>query len=216
MSVAMTTEKTNALKSNVLKMQYINWQQLQFIQHENFKEWDNNGERKLLESLIRFQFVDPFKVWDCDGVIYCLDGKHRYNDLLKAKESNFDVPDLLPAVFINCRDKKEAAELVLAYSSSYARISQQGFYDFVKLHDINYPDLNEFVSIPNLDVGSMKDWFLPEVSESELIGLAKHNPLTMKITFKTKGQYETAEPLIKALLQQHCPDAFYSVGGGEL
>jgi hypothetical protein len=36
---------------------------------------------QLLESILKYQFIDPFKVWHHEGVNYCLDGRHRFLDL---------------------------------------------------------------------------------------------------------------------------------------
>ena len=71
------------IKSIVIKTAKIKWRNLEFIQDENFKEWINDGDKKLIESILKFQFCDPFKVWKKGKKIYCLDGKHRFLDLLK-------------------------------------------------------------------------------------------------------------------------------------
>jgi|GEM_PF-1963561 len=204
------------INSRIIKTELIKWRELQFIQHEEFKEWLEAGDKKLLQSLVRYQFVDPFKVWENEGVLYCLDGKHRFTDLQKVIESGVSVPDLLPATFIDCTDMKEAAELVLVYSSAYARITQQGLFEHIKQFDLSFDDIKETMSLSSLDLNTMKDWFLPEPNEEDLIGLLKNNPLTIKITFKDKAQFDTAENLIKQVLDDHCPGAYYSVSGGEL
>lgn len=137
--------------SRVLKTELIDWQELQFIQQDNFKEWINNGSEKLIESILKYQFIDPFKVWHHKGVNYCLDGKHRFLDLQKVIQSGRVVPDQLPATFINCKNIKEAAELVLVYSSAYAKITQEGLLDFVNKFDLDFPDLQELLNIPEFD-----------------------------------------------------------------
>ena len=138
--------------SRIVKTELINWRELQFIQQDNFKEWINNGDKKLLESLLKYQFADPFKVWQHDGTLYCLDGRHRFLDLeFVSKMAGYDVPEKLPATFINCENKKEAAELVLVYSSAYAKITQQGLYDFVQNFDLDFPDLQSLMNIPDFD-----------------------------------------------------------------
>ncbi|WP_445453106.1 hypothetical protein [Flavobacterium sp. 25HG05S-40] len=142
---------SQTIASRVLKTEPINWRKLQFIQQDNFKEWINNGDAKLLESLMKYNFVDPFKVWENDGVLYCLDGRHRYLDLVKVAEAEFDVPELLPATFIDCENMQEAAELVLVYSSAYAKITQQGLLEFVQTFDLNFPDLKDILNIPEFD-----------------------------------------------------------------
>jgi hypothetical protein len=46
---------------------------------------------------------------------------------------------------------KEAAELVLVYSSNYAKITQQGLLDFVQNFDLDFPDLKNMMNIPEFD-----------------------------------------------------------------
>ncbi|QYS85421.1 hypothetical protein JJC03_09235 [Flavobacterium oreochromis] len=137
--------------NKVIATRLIQWKELQFIQQPNFKEWIGSSDKKLQESLLKYQFADPFKVWEENGTIYCLDGKHRYLDLVKLSESGLDVPELLPATFIDCASKKEAAELVLIYSSSYAKITEQGLLEFVQNFELDFPDLAEMINIPDFD-----------------------------------------------------------------
>jgi DNA modification methylase len=139
------------ITSRILKTVPIKWEELQFVQQENFKEWNNNGDKKLLDSILKYQFVDPFKVWESEGKLYCLDGRHRFLDLKKVQESGYDVPDLLPATFIDCSSMKEAAELVLVYSSAYAKITQQGLLDFVQNFDLDFPEMQSMLNIPEFD-----------------------------------------------------------------
>lgn len=139
------------ISSRIIKTELINWHELQFIQQENFKEWVNNGAEKLVESILKYQFIDPFKVWQHNGINYCLDGRHRFLDLQKVIESGKEVPMQLPATFINCENMKEAAELVLVYSSAYAKITQQGLLDFVNNFDLDFPDLQALMNIPEFD-----------------------------------------------------------------
>jgi DNA modification methylase len=139
------------ITSRVLKTVPIKWEELQFVQQENFKEWNNNGDKKLLDSILKYQFVDPFKVWESEGKLYCLDGRHRFLDLQKAKESGVDVPVMLPATFIDCSNIKDAAELVLVYSSAYAKITQQGLLDFVQNFDLDFPEMQSMLNIPEFD-----------------------------------------------------------------
>lgn len=139
------------IASRIIKTEPINWRELQFIQQENFKEWINDGNLKLIDSILKYQFIDAFKVWEFEGKLFCLDGRHRFLDLKSVSESGYNVPDLLPATFIDCKDMKEAAELVLVYSSAYAKITQQGLFDFVQRFDLDFPDLQNIMNIPEFD-----------------------------------------------------------------
>lgn len=142
---------TQTISSRIIKTELIKWRELQFIQQENFKEWLNNGDKKLIESLLKYQFADPFKVWEHEGVLYCLDGRHRFLDLEMVSQSGYTVPDLLPATFIDCENMKEAAELVLVYSSAYAKITQQGLLDFVQNFNLDFPDMQSLLNLPEFD-----------------------------------------------------------------
>lgn len=168
------------INSRIIKLEPINWKELQFIQQEDFKEWLPNGDKKLIESLLKYQFADPFKVWHHNGINYCLDGRHRFLDLKSVAESGHEVPDMLPATFIDCKDMKEAAELVLVYSSAYAKITQQGLLDFVKKFDLDFPDMSSLINIPEFDDIA----FIGKLNESEgLMPGDKITPSSLKDSF---------------------------------
>lgn len=46
---------------------------------------------------------------------------------------------------------KEAAELVLVFSSTYAKITQQGLFDFVNNFDLDFPELQSLMNISDFD-----------------------------------------------------------------
>ena len=160
--------KANEIKSRIIKTIPIKWKDLEFIQQENFKEWINDGDTKLIESILKYQFVDPFKVWENEGKLFCLDGKHRYLDLLHVIELGHIVPEELPATFVHCENVKEAAELVLVYSSAYARITQQGLFDFVSNFDLDLSSMKEVINIQDFSMERFEQKFdLFDVNNAE-------------------------------------------------
>lgn len=170
----------SVIESRIINTEPVNWRELQFIQQEDFKEWLPNGDKKLIESLLKYQFADPFKVWHHNGINYCLDGRHRFLDLKMVSESGYTVPEMLPATFINCKDMKEAAELVLVYSSAYAKITQQGLLDFVKNFDLDFPDMTNLLNLPEFDEVD----FIGKLNESEgLLPGDKITPSSLKDSF---------------------------------
>ena len=170
----------SVINSRIIKLEPIKWKELQFIQQEDFKEWLPNGDKKLIESLLKYQFADPFKVWHHNGINYCLDGRHRFLDLMSVAESGHEVPDMLPATFIDCKDMKEAAELVLVYSSAYAKITQQGLLDFVKNFELDFPDIASLINIPEFDDIA----FIGKLNESDgLLPGDKITPSPLKDSF---------------------------------
>jgi DNA modification methylase len=170
----MSDMSNHNVESKVLKTELIEWRKLKFIQDDNFKEWIGSGDERLMRSILKYQFIDPFKVWEHNGDIYCLDGKHRTIKLEKVNESGVKVPDLLPATFIDCTDIKQAAELVLVYSSAYARITNDGLVDFISKFDLDFPDLTDFDMIEfegkfGNNTGETKDVIAKSLQEQFII-----------------------------------------------
>jgi len=58
---------TTTINSRIIKTELIKWRDLEFIQQDDFKEWINDGDTKLIESILKYQFIDAFKVWEHDG-----------------------------------------------------------------------------------------------------------------------------------------------------
>lgn len=166
--------------SKVIKTEQITWSELKFVQDDNFKEWVGNGDKKLMESILKYQFIDPFKVYEENGVLYCLDGKHRFLDLKKALENGIDIPEKLPATFIDCANMKEAAELVLVYSSHYATITQQGLLDFVSKFDLNFPEMTNLLNIAEFDDITFQGLLN---KENDLLGGEAITPSSLKDSF---------------------------------
>lgn len=160
--------ETTSIASRIIKTESVKWKELEFIQDDNFKEWIDGADKKLIESILKYQFVDPFKVWEDDGKIYCLDGKHRYLDLMKIEESGVKVPEELPATFMQCDSLEDAAELVLIYSSQYAKITQQGLFDFVSKFEFDTIELKDAINIPEFSMQRYEQTFdLYETDEGE-------------------------------------------------
>lgn len=159
------------LKSRVIETKLFEWKTFDFIQHDEFKELPNSAREKLKRSILENEFSDPFKVWYdiVSGKTYCLDGKHRTLILEELEKDGHQVPEMLPATFIRCFDKREAAKLVLTYSSIYAKITEQGLFDFLKQYDFSYEDVKMTVDIPELDMLDFESLYAPKNLIGEII-----------------------------------------------
>lgn len=162
------------LTSRILKTELVEWRKLKFIQQDDFKELDLTAQGRLKTSILSNNFTQPFYVWQDPQTddIYCLDGKHRtiILEILIAEGAN--VPDLLPATFIHCESKQEAASLVLIYSSIYAKVTQQGLFDFIQMYDLEYDSIKNQMDIPELSMDRFEqkfDFFNVDENEEEEI-----------------------------------------------
>lgn len=192
------------IKSRVIKTELIKWRDLEFIQDDDFKEWINDGDKKLQESIVKYQFIDPFKVWESKGKLFCLDGKHRWKDLHKVAENGIEVPDLLPATFIECTDIKEAAEMVLVYSSAYARITYEGLFNFGNKFDLNLSEYSNVFNLPDINLlkfgGDLNNDFSDHNQEFDIEEFKDDIILKLKYT---KDSYIDVKAKIEQLMQQH-------------
>lgn len=154
-------DTTATLSSRVLKTENVNWRDFKFIQQEGFKDLEPDAAHRLKASILANNFTQPFYVWEDpeNGTIFCLDGKHRTLMLEQLLKEGYYVPYLLPATFIHCENKKEAAKLVTIYSSIYARVSQQGLFDFMKEYELDFSELREQMDLPEFSIDRFEQKF---------------------------------------------------------
>lgn len=176
-----TLKEKNSISSRVLKTELINWRELNFIQNDDFKELPEEAKHKLKASIVSNNFMQPFYVWqDESNKLWCLDGKHRTILLEELLKEEVRVPYELPATFIECESKKDAAKLVLLFSSQYAKVTQEGMAGFLTLHDLDYSELKEIIDLPEFSELRFEQKFMAideetiedeiqEVNEQELI-----------------------------------------------
>lgn len=131
----------------------VDWQRMEFLQTPEFKSITPESKEKLKHSLLNNDVIDLFKVWqDRKGKIWCLDGFHRALALKELIKDGHDIPEMLRAQFIKCKDKREAAKLVLIYSSQYAVITNEGLNQFIYDFNIDAKSFEIEFDIPNLNI----------------------------------------------------------------
>ncbi|MEJ7610655.1 MAG: ParB N-terminal domain-containing protein [Ferruginibacter sp.] len=155
------TPQSTTLSSRILKTESVQWRNFEFIQQETFKDLAPGAKEKLRQSIIQNEFAQPFFVWEdpADGVIYCLDGRHRTLIMEELSDEGYVIPEKLPATFISCSNKKEAAKMVLIYSSMYAKVTETGLFDFAKLYDLDFSSMKETIDLPDMDMVHIEGMF---------------------------------------------------------
>lgn len=146
------------IKDKVIKLGKIKWKEANWFQGE-LKELSVGNLKKLKQSIIKHDFADPLKIWNDGEKDNILDGHQRKLALEDLTKDGVIVPEELPAIWIDCKDKKEAAELVLAYNSQYGKVSHDTLYKFH--HDMKL-DLGslENIDIPEINIDLFKDMYL--------------------------------------------------------
>jgi hypothetical protein len=138
------------IKNRILKTEEVEWKKLKNIQAPNFKELTKEAYEKLKQSIVKNDYVMPLAVWQDGKDIYLIDGVHRLRVMTELEKEGVELPKKLPANFLDCKNRKEAAKLVLVYSSIYASVTNEGLYEFINLEGLNFDDLKLEIDIPEL------------------------------------------------------------------
>ena len=138
----------NKMNINIEKFDYVEWENLVLFQPDDLKFQSKEQLDKLKTSLKNNGFKSPFMVWENKDKIYVLDGHHRIPAMKLLIDEGVNVPERLPAVFIKCKDKREAKKAVLIYNAHYAKINNDILMDWVV--DLKIDDLKMEIDIPDI------------------------------------------------------------------
>ena len=102
---------------------------------DNLKILTEKSRAKLKVQIVENGFIVPFFVWGKK----IIDGHQRLKVLLELEEEGYTLPKLFPVVKIKASTIKEAKERLLAITSQYGEITEEGFFDFVNSAEITDP-----------------------------------------------------------------------------
>lgn len=141
------------MNNKILKTEMVDWKLLKLLQPSKMKKMSKSQFSKLKNSFRKNGFKSPFYVWENKKDLWCLDGHTRIPILKLLEEEGESIPQMLPANFIDCKDKKEAKKAVLIYNSHYAEIQPDIFSDFIS--DLNLEELNSEINIHGIEFGDL-------------------------------------------------------------
>lgn len=143
------------------------------IELEKFKDFQGNlktltdtGKAKLRKSLETKGFISAIHCWQENGNFWVLDAHQRIKVLKEMKLDGWKIPPL-PTEFVEAKNRKEAKEILLLKSSTYAEIDDLGLEDFLKDSQLfeELDRLEEFISIDEFEY--LKDIENIEIKEKE-------------------------------------------------
>jgi 3'-phosphoadenosine 5'-phosphosulfate sulfotransferase (PAPS reductase)/FAD synthetase len=138
------------LKDRIDKYGYVKWREVAPLQPDDFKKYSPEQMGKLKESLKNNGFATPLFVWDTKKENVLLDGYHRIIALKELEDiEGVKVPPEIPAIFVKCKDRKDAKKVLLILNSHYADITKKALFEFVS--DLNFDELNTQIDIPQFD-----------------------------------------------------------------
>lgn len=110
--------------------------ELKYINPKNLK--------KLKEQIKKHGFSVPFFIAEVGGENLLLDGHQRKRALEELSNDGYAIPERLPAVRIIAANIEEAKEKLLAITSQYGTIKEDGLLDFAADLEIDLGDAINF------------------------------------------------------------------------
>lgn len=129
------------VKVKIESKDYVRLEDLVIMQG-NLKSLSQENYQKLKLQILDEGFISPFHVWNDNGEFKLLDGTQRKITLDRMKEEGIDMPEKFPCIMIKARNKKHAAQLILAISSQYGNITKEGLDTFK--NDFEIYDMTPF------------------------------------------------------------------------
>lgn len=148
----------DTVKNRILKTQLVKWSELKDLQPEDSKVITNFADIK--QSIEKHGFAQPFFVWqDRDGLIYTIDGHTRRNVLCEFE----NVPDELPATFIDAKDRKEAIEILIeVYNQKHNPFDIKVLEEFIQIEGVDVDIDTVNIQKMEIDEDYGTDFKLPE------------------------------------------------------
>lgn len=116
----------------------------------DLKEMSAESAGKLKASILKYGWRFPVFVWRDGKTDWIHDGHGRVIVLEKMLKEGYVIDDL-PVVDIQAKDRKEAAELLLAVNSKYQTITDEGLHQFMVDMELDMEDLTAF-DLPDIDM----------------------------------------------------------------
>ena len=112
----------------------------------DIKDLTKQNYDKLRKSIVKHGFSAPIFVWEHEGDNYILDGHQRLRVLGKLREEGYEIP-LLPVVYIEADDEKQAKEKLLLITSQYGDFNVQGLDEFIYEGQLDLSELTTEVRL---------------------------------------------------------------------
>lgn len=173
---------------------------------DQLKELSQDNYAKLKNEILSEGFSFPFFVWQHDNKNQILDGHHRRLVLLKMRDEGYEIPDL-PCAIVKANNEKEAARKLLAVTSQYAKITDQGLYEFMNKFDIEMNEIKDRFEFSDIDLSKFEDDFFNHDAELPDLGDGSDNMIKqVTFTLSTEQSDIVDAAIQKIKLESECHD----------
>ena len=122
----------------------------------SLKNLSKENYDKFKKIIIRHGISAPVLVWRNDGHNYTIDGHQRCLVYQGLRSEGYFIPKV-PVSFVEAKDKKEAKEKILAMTSQYGQMTEEGLSQFAIDAEIDFAFITEHVRFPEVDLSRDMD-----------------------------------------------------------
>lgn len=157
------------LNNRLIKTEMVEWKKLVPFQPDNLKDTNPVTLQKLVNSVCHEGLIDTFKIWDCKGTLYIIDGHSRweimqlidsgtirpksFHDKINypyGKEYEITIPEKVLCSFLHIENKQKAKQAVLIYNSKYKKMNSDILQEWVV--DLDLDQIKSQIEIPELNL----------------------------------------------------------------
>jgi len=144
-----------AIKNKIVKYDQVSWKELIPVQNDKLEEYIPGGYTKIKNAFLRHSFFKVIHVYENKGKLYLLEGVKFFEVLKDLHDEGVKVPEKLSAVWVDCKDMQEAAELVLVYLSHFTETNKEALREHLKIYQLDdrLELLDQELQLVGLDVG---------------------------------------------------------------
>lgn len=118
------------------------------FQHD-LKNLSEENYQKIKLSITDLGFSEPISIWQNEGKNYILGGHQRHTALKKMREEGYEIPPI-PVSYIEADDIKQAKKKVLALTSQFGAMTQDGLINFCEMNELNIEDMMKEFRFPEI------------------------------------------------------------------
>lgn len=127
----------------------------------NLKSLSEESYERLKKSIMELGFSFPVAAWKDRNKTFILDAHQRVEALKRMRQEGMKVP-ALPVIWVEAKDKTEAAKKLLAATSQYGEIQVDSLHTFMEEFKLQMADVEQAFKFPEVDFDSFKLAFYPE------------------------------------------------------
>lgn len=167
----------------------------------NLKTLSESNYIKLKNELIKLGFCEPVSVWKNGSEFFILNGHQRIKALLRIQSEGIKIPQEIPASIVEAIGIKEAKEKLLALTSSYGTITEEGLKTYLEDIELEIADIKDRFNFPDINFDKIAEpstinnntlifWFDNNAQYNKVkkfFGMTNTNKLSGKIFMEKLG-----------------------------